>query len=214
MPLLYLFLPFLLLGLLSGCSSVQEQSLAFHAQQQIMKMQQTALTNTQPSLEVKCGTSIDSCKGLAIKFIHPADRHKLIVPHVRTTNDVISDSLPHLKDVLMFGFGAFAATRIVDDVMSGVGGGNTTTHNTTAINGDGNNTTATTSVSKSSHDGDQNSTSSSVDNDSAVDSYNATDDNSVVSTTNTDNSVNNTHDPLVVTQPAPVIVPPSYPPNN
>lgn len=206
-------LPLLLtLVLSSGCSSIQEQKMAFAAQEKIVNSQMGTVNNPTPTLELTCGSGIDSCRGLTMKFIHPADRHKLVVPRIRTANDVASDALPHLKDVLMFGAGAFAATRIVDDVMSGVGGGNTTTHNTTAINGDNNDTTATTSVSKSSHDGTTSSSTSNSDDDTTMDSNNTTDDNSVVTTTTSTTNTDSTHAPTVVTQPEPVVVQPSYPP--
>ena len=132
--------------MLTGCASQAEIETLSRYSQSVVEAQTRIVE--QPTLTVKCGEEADACKGLDLTFIHPSDRHRMVVPKVNGTNDVIIRTAPSVvKGVTWLG-GAFAATRIMDDVMSSAGGNNLTTHNTTAVNGDGNNTTATTSVER------------------------------------------------------------------
>lgn len=173
------FIGSIFVGLLSGCASDAELQYMAAYSESVVKTQ--AQIVNQPTLTLTCKEG--NCNGLHMTFIHPSDRHKLVVPRVRGTNDVLVETAPSIvKGVTWLG-GAFAATRIVDDIMSSAGGNNVTSHNTTAVNGDNNNVTATTELTKS----EMGNTFDSSDN-STVDSHDST------------------ATPTVVTQPAPLVV--------
>lgn len=178
--------------LLSGCASEQELSYAYQAQAAIVEAQ--ASVKEVDTLTVDCSRG---CGAAVIRYLDPRDRKQITVPKIRGTNDAIVEVAPSATKIVTWTVGAFAATRIVDDVMANIGGGNTTTHNTTTVSGDDNVTTGTTDLTKSNSSvGDSMSDNSLINNSDNSDS--------------SDNSVIDSHDsvsePTIVTQPEPIIV--------
>ena len=173
-----------------GCASTEELHMAYQAQVQVAEAQ--AMVKRGETIVVDC--SQGGCGNAVIKYTDPRDQ-QIIVPHVRTSNDTLVEVFPGIVSLTGWVAGAFAVTKIVDDIATNAGNHNTSINQATV---EGNNTID----QQESHVRDtfSQTTSSVVDRHDTVDSHN------VIS------SHNATATPTVVNQPPPVIVQPSYPP--
>lgn len=178
------------LGLMSGCASQAELQTLANSRDNVVRAQTEM--QSQPLFTIKCGQ--DGCRGL--DFAYTPAPAVIIVPSVKGTNDVIVGVAPAIASSVTWLGGAFAATRIVDDIMSSTGTGNTNTHNTTAISTEGDVQFSSTSTLSNTDTTSLIGDTRTMDNHSITDSYNPVDDNSAVSV------------PTIVTNQVPVIVKP------
>ena len=180
----------LLVLLLAGCASTEELHMAYQAQIQVAEAQ--ASIKRSETIVIDC--SKGGCGNAVIKYTDPRDQ-QIIVPNVRTSNDTLVEIFPGIVSLTGWVAGAFAITKIVDDIATNAGNHNTSINQATV---EGDNTLDTASTT--SGDSYTQTTSSVVDRHDTIDSHD------VVS------SHNATAPPTVVVQPPPVLVPPSYPP--
>jgi hypothetical protein len=149
---------------LAGCASQSELQTLADSRDNVVRYQTEM--QSQPLFTIKCGK--DGCQGL--DFAYTPARVGVVVPNVKGTNDVIVGVAPAIASSVTWLGGAFAATRIVDDIMTSAGGGNTNTHNTTSINGDDNQFSSTSNLNKNdSH----NVTGETTDRHDTIDSHDA-----------------------------------------
>jgi len=195
---------------LSGCSSIEEQKLAFTSQTEVTRLQ--TLKAQPKSLVVDCSKG---CGYAVVTFIHHNDMQQIQVPKVRTQNDVVTETLPSIVKMVGWLGGAWAATEIISDVSRNAGSNNieitqsgqgNTMDNSKSTAGN----TETSAITDNSSLADSNDN---VDNSIVTDSNDSVD-NSIVTDSNdtVDNSLDNTSTPTIVVQPAPIVVRPSYPP--
>lgn len=173
--------------MLTGCASNEQLQMAYNAQTEAVKAQAARLQ--MDTLVIECGTSANSCLGLKIRYTDPRDR-AITVPHIRTQNDVLVETMPFaIKAIGILG-AAWAATEIVNDVARH--SGDTTTINQ-AIGGE-----------SQGHIDMSRSADLSVTGDTAI---NTSTDTQTDNSNNWSDSYNQTATPTVVTQPPPVVVP-------
>ena len=149
---------------LSGCASQSELQTLANSRDNVVRAQTEM--QSQPLFTIKCGNS--GCKGL--DFAYTPAKQAIIVPNIKGTNDVIVGVAPAVASSVTWLGGAFAATRIVDDIMTNAGGGNTNTHNTTSINGDDNQFSSTSTLNKNDT---RTTTGATTDRHDTIDSHNA-----------------------------------------
>jgi len=161
---LTLFCYVVVLNQLTGCAGQSELKALLDSRDTVVKHQ--AEMEQDDAVVIKCGSK--GCPGLEVTYKRP--RMPIIVPSVKGTNDVIVGIAPAVASSVTWLGGAFAATRIVDDIMTNAGGGNTNTHNTTSINGDDNQFSSTSTLNKNDT---RTTTGATTDRHDTIDSHNA-----------------------------------------
>jgi len=213
-----------LLAYISGCASDKELQMAYDARTNVVHEQ--AVRSQPKSLVVDCS---QGCGKTIVTFIHHEDMQQVAVPQVIGTNATLIGTMPHVMNAVGWIVGAVAATKIISDISEVGGSGNTITHNTSTVNGDDNSDIGKAEMTASDSRSDSAVTSSVGDtsttdlvntNTSTTDVVNTN--TSTFTTSNTNDSINSSYNPVdsndavsvptVVSQPAPVIVQPSYPP--
>ncbi len=145
---------FLLIGFMAwvtGCANQAELKLAYDAQNRNTELQTEQ--DHQPICAFKCGTVENPCQNVDLKCY--TERPPVVIQKVTGTNDVIlgvsEDVMPVIGTGLVWGFGS----KMVGDVVDGMGSGNTTTHNTSSVIGDDNNTDTSSAMTATSSDNNQ-----------------------------------------------------------
>ena len=176
---------------ITGCASQAELKLAYDAQNKNTKAQ--ADRKQQPICAFTCGTVENPCQKVDLKCY--TEQPPVIITRVTGTNDVIMsvirDVAPVVTTGLIWGFGS----KMVSDVVDGMGSNNTTTHNTSSVIGDDNQTDTSSSMSTSATSsatttGDQANNNIAEANDNRGDS-NDNNQANPVTTTNTDSNDQN-----------------------